>query len=315
VSEQLFVPQVLYFNEFKNLEVINEVSQGWQNRWTYIKKGTTEAKLWVFTTPRMQFSCVDYNNAIMIDSSPPVGSIHLSFIRTHGLCNTNYQKMYKHELVVVESGEETNFFANQRNEIFSIVFEKSFFNMLFYQYFGENFKKIRLNSRFFLKEDRVDNFIQKLNYWFYFVKKQDTQLTNENFFSIEEDILDNLFSLIVTSKDSFKKEKEYTKKARKLLQENINNIYTIADLTKEFDISTRTLQYNFKQQLGVTPKQYLQNLRLNAIRQQLLSKESHKRSIADIISEYGFFHPSHFAQEYKTFFGETPTTTLNKLKT
>ena len=150
MSKQLFIPQVLYFNEFKNLEVINEVSQGWQNRWTYIKKGTTEVKVWIFTTPRMQFSCVDYNNAIMIDSSPPVGSIHLSFIRTHGLCNTNHQKMYKHELVVVESGEETNFFANQKNEIFSIVFEKSFFNTLFYQYFGDDFKKIRSNSRFFL---------------------------------------------------------------------------------------------------------------------------------------------------------------------
>jgi AraC-like DNA-binding protein len=33
-------------------------------------------------------------------------------------------------------------------------------------------------------------------------------------------------------------------------------------------------------------------------------------NISDIALKYGFFHPSHFTQEYKKLFGKTPTETL-----
>jgi AraC family ethanolamine operon transcriptional activator len=32
--------------------------------------------------------------------------------------------------------------------------------------------------------------------------------------------------------------------------------------------------------------------------------------ISDVALKYGFFHPSHFSQDYKKMFGETPTQTL-----
>ncbi len=312
MKNQLFIPQVLEYNQFKDLEMVNAISQGWQNRWTYIKKGNTEAKIKVFTTPRMQFSWITYNNAIMINSSPPYGSVQLSFVIAQDLCNINNKKIQGNELYVVESGEESNYLANNANEIFTIVFEKDFFNKIFYQYFGKNLKEICINNRIHLKELECNLFFQKINNLFHFIKDTKKELTNEYFFTIEEDIIEHLFSLIITTENYFVKEKGYVKKARKILEENIDNIYTITELVQEFNISTRTLQYNFQRELGITPKQYLQDLRLNAIRKELLTLNSDKTSISEIISKYGYFHPSHFTQKYKSFFGETPTQTLIK---
>ena len=308
----LFVPQILDYTQFRDLEIVNAISQGWQNRWTYLKKGTTEAKIKVFSTPRMQFSWITYDNAIMINSSPPIGSVQLSFVITQDLCNINHQKIEGNELYIVESGNESDYLANSANEIFTIVFEKSFFHKIFYQYFGKNLQDISINNRVPLHKLECNLFFQKINNIFHFIKDTKQELSNEYFFAIEEDIIDHLFSLIITTESYYTKEKGYVKKARKILEENIDNIYTITELVEEFNISTRALQYNFQKELGITPKQYLQDLRLNAIRKELLTQNSEKISISEIISKYGYFHPSHFTQTYKLFFGETPTQTLRK---
>ena len=55
MDKQLFTPQVFDIDEFQDLEIIESVSQGWEIRWTYIKTGTTEAKLWVFTHQECSF--------------------------------------------------------------------------------------------------------------------------------------------------------------------------------------------------------------------------------------------------------------------
>ena len=313
MKEELFVPQILQFDEFRDLEFINVISQGWQNRWTYVQTGTTEVKLWIFTTPRMQFSKVDYDNAIMIESSPPYGTVQLSFIRTNGLCNTNNQKLEKYELLIIESGEDTNYLANESNEIFTIVCEKSFFSRMFYGYFEEDFKQIRSDYKVRLDEYKIDSFIQKLHTYYIFFQNKNAALTNEMFFSIEENILETLFSLLITSDKKVFKAKEHTVKARKILEENVTNIYKITDLIQELHISGRTLQYSFQEHLGMTPKQYLQYLRLSAIRKELLSARYEKKNISDIIAKYGYFHPSSFTVAYKNFFGETPTQTLSKI--
>ncbi len=312
MSNPLFVPQILDYAQFRDLEIVNAISQGWQNRWTYLKKGTTEAKIKVFTTPRMQFSWITYNNAIMINSSPPFGSVQLSFVITQDLCNINHQKIEGNELYIVESGDESDYLANSANEIFTIVFEKSFFHKIFYQYFGKNLQEISVNNRVPLRELECNMFFQKINDIFRFITDTKQELSDEYFFTIEEDTIEHLFSLIITTEGYYTKDKGYVKKARKILEENIDNIYTITELVEEFNISTRALQYSFQKELGITPKQYLQDLRLNAIRKELLTLNSDKTSIAEIISKYAYFHPSHFTQKYKSFFGETPTQTLHK---
>ena len=98
MNKTIFTPQILRYDDFRDLEIIKDISQGWDILWTYIKAGGTDASIWVVTTPRMQFSKVSYNNAIMIESSPPVGSVQLSFIRTKGACSSHNQKLKDNDI-------------------------------------------------------------------------------------------------------------------------------------------------------------------------------------------------------------------------
>jgi AraC family ethanolamine operon transcriptional activator len=313
MNNSLFNPQVLIYDELKDLEFINALSQGWDNRWTYIKRGGTEAKLWVFTTPRMQFSWVGYDNAIMIESSPPEGSVQISFVRTSGVCSSLNQKVEKHELIIIYSGEETNYLANEANEIFSLVFEKHFFDQIFYRYFGKALDDIRNDYRLNIEENGVDNFILHMQYWLAFFQKGESQkLSRDIYLHIEEDIVDHLFGLIHVKEKKSTREQFDISYARQVLESNIDNIYSIGDLVNELHVSTRTLQSHFKAKLGISPKQYLQNLRLNTIREELLRADPHNTTVSEIALKYGFFHPSHFTLEYKKLFNKTPTQTLSK---
>ena len=313
MDKQLFTPQVFDIDEFQDLEIIESVSQGWEIRWTYIKTGTTEAKLWVFTTPRMQFSWVGYDNAIMIESSPPRGTVQLSFIKTDGLCNINHKKIQNYELLIVQSGEESNFLSHRSNAIFSIAFEYSFFHRIFYRYFERELDQVRKEYRLILDERRIDRFITKLQSYFYFFKNNQKEFANAMFFAVEEEIIEELFSLVVLNDEEQKAETNHILKARKILEDNVDNLYKISELIDTMDISGRVLQYSFKKDLGLSPKQYLQYLRLSAVRKELLQRRNEAINISDIIAKYGFFHPSAFTVAYKNFFGETPTQTLSKI--
>ena len=313
MDSSLFKPQIFMYDEFQDLEIINAMSQGWDNRWTYLKRKVTEAKLWVFTTPRMQFSWVGYNNAIMIESSPPIGSVQLSFVRTSGVCSSHNQKVEDHELIIIYSGEEANYLANNTNEIFSMVFEKHFFDQMFYRYFAKELHQIRNSYRLKIEEESVDKLISQMQFWLTFFQKEESRsLTQDIYLRIEEDIVEYLFGLIQVNEKRSSKEKFDISRARKILESNIDNIYTIADLVTELQVSTRTLQSHFKDKLGISPKQYLQNLRLNAIREELLRANPQDITVSEIALKYGFFHPSHFTLEYKKLFHKTPTETLLK---
>jgi len=313
MNNQIFIPQTIIYDKFKELERINEFSQGWDNRWIHIKKGITQARLKIFTTPRIQFSSMSYSNGIKIEGSPPKGTVMISLIDTDDICNFNNKKIDKHELIIIRYGEELNYIASNKNTIFSIVIEEHFYDYMIERYFDKSIDTLRENHKFSVDPDDMNNFILQMEHWLiYFNKDENKILSMDIYLSIEEDIIDNLFSNIILKDKKRYKTKFDIIAARKILEENVENIYSINDLIDELNINARTLQYNFKEHLGITPKQYLHSLRLNAIKNELLNSDNLQTNISNIALKYGFFHHSHFSFEYKKLFGETPSDTLAK---
>ena len=74
------------------------------------------------------------------------------------------------------------------------------------------------------------------------------------------------------------------------------------------------MHQSFKTDYGITPKKYLQNLRLNAIHKELFLAYPKAVTIIDLAQKYNFFHMGHFSQEYKKIFGQTPSQTLHSTK-
>jgi len=87
---------------------------------------------------------------------------------------------------------------------------------------------------------------------------------------------------------------------------------TVGELCQVAGVSERTLQYLIRQKYGITPKAYLQLVRLNGVHRALYRTNSRKAKIADIANDWGFWHMGQFAKDYKGLFGELPSVTFGK---
>lgn len=74
----------------------------------------------------------------------------------------------------------------------------------------------------------------------------------------------------------------------------------------------RTLQYLFKQQLGMTPKAYLKGQKLYQAHRKFRQSNPSIIEIKDIAHNLGFWHMGQFAADYRMLFGELPSTTLKR---
>jgi len=87
---------------------------------------------------------------------------------------------------------------------------------------------------------------------------------------------------------------------------------TVGDLCHIAGVKERTLEYIFREKLGLGPLRFIRLLRLHAARRELVATEAGKTTIGDIADRMGLLHHSRFAAEYSALFGEMPSQTLAK---
>lgn len=75
--------------------------------------------------------------------------------------------------------------------------------------------------------------------------------------------------------------------------------------------SIRTLEYAFREVLGMTPKQYIDFYRINLLREKIL--EAPHIPIMHHGYEVGLSHLGNLSKNYKALYGETPSTTKRRL--
>jgi len=66
------------------------------------------------------------------------------------------------------------------------------------------------------------------------------------------------------------------------------------------------------EQFGIAPKEYLRAQRLIGVRRALREGSPGEAVIARVAADFGFWHGSQFAAEYRRLFGELPSETLTK---
>lgn len=86
----------------------------------------------------------------------------------------------------------------------------------------------------------------------------------------------------------------------------------VTDLCEAAGVSERTLQYAFKEVMGMTPVAYLIRLRLHRVRQALRATTHRSTTVTAEALRWGFWHFGDFSRAYKTCFAELPSETLRR---
>ena len=118
-------------------------------------------------------------------------------------------------------------------------------------------------------------------------------------------------SLISCYLSSYYQERRRSDVVREIERQIIANY---ADSSYELDVFLRSLPFSydylrklFQKEIGVTPHQYLQDKRLQAAAELLVSQSTGKGSVAEIARMCGFREPLYFSRVFKKTYGVSPS--------
>ncbi|MEM8905500.1 MAG: AraC family transcriptional regulator [Actinomycetota bacterium] len=101
------------------------------------------------------------------------------------------------------------------------------------------------------------------------------------------------------------------RQARDHIDQNLSRPLAVEDIAAAVEVSVRTLQNNFRADLGQTPTSYIRNRRLERARADLAdARPGTGVTVTDVALRWGFTHLGRFAVVYRNRFGESPSQTL-----
>ena len=99
--------------------------------------------------------------------------------------------------------------------------------------------------------------------------------------------------------------------AAHLMRTQPDEALTVEGIARAVGLSVRALHAGFRRELDRSPKQYLQQVRLDRAHADLAAAQPGSGiRIIDIAHRWGFSHPGRFATTYRQHYGEAPAATL-----
>lgn len=104
----------------------------------------------------------------------------------------------------------------------------------------------------------------------------------------------------------------YVRKAEEFMRAHVAEPITLPQVAAAAGISVRALSRGFQDFRSTSPMAWLKGIRLERVRDSLLTCDPNGTSISAIALEWGFDHLGHFGQAFRNRFGETPRDTLRR---
>jgi len=102
-------------------------------------------------------------------------------------------------------------------------------------------------------------------------------------------------------------------RVRRFIHEHLTESMTLADLCHHAHLQARSLEYGFRDLVGLSPFKYIKMLRLGEVRRRLQASNSAEHSVSQVALDCGFSHLSQFAADYKRAFLESPSATVRAI--
>jgi transcriptional regulator GlxA family with amidase domain len=98
------------------------------------------------------------------------------------------------------------------------------------------------------------------------------------------------------------------------MRDHLAEPWQIPEVCLALRVSRRELEYAFRTSFDTSPRDFLQALRLNAIRRALQNEDNPQESVSHLALDHGITHFGRFSAHYRALFGESPSKTQARRK-
>jgi len=310
--------------EFDDFDAFAASTRSWNVQMTQLSQGKSINTLQQLSVEHAKLNYMVFNGHKTTVGDPPSGrtfAFHSSSMNSELIWRK--KKVGPNDLMIFPSGAEHDVMTKGQDiHVFVVTLPESVWRASLSDRDAEIWHK-QLSSREIVSLS--DRGMSKLKYsllsYFKIIKKTPDVLDLEPFRRSvgEQTILAITRALSVAKinhslESTRKSTPEAWGKIEKIIRVNGRSLLPISQLSQAAGVSERSLRRLFHDRYGISPKNYLNRIRLNGVRRDLRKRSSGETAITDIANNWGFWHMGQFAADYKLLFGELPSTTLNKIR-
>ena len=294
-------------NYYENHQMMytNSESRNWKYQCTYqLLPDRVAGHHQVLHLSNMQVSYARREGGIMQDVNIPTDTISLASIEEAGdkIC-FHRTKIKTGDIIFYDGSRSYNLLTNNTVKFRIVTIKKSFLGPLLPLLEDALHKTIHDTDKL------LSRTLKEVWETFTTTTKRD----EIDFVNAEAKILEVIKELLndqTPKLHKLTKGEEVCLKIREDVYNHIDAKVEIKSLSREYNISQRTMQVSFRSLFGLTPNKFLRQMKLNHVYHNLRYKNDKKESVMKIAHKWGFTHMGHFTTYYKKLFGETPSQTL-----
>ena len=306
------------FNDFEDFAT---TARSWDVDFRQIERGRFKAFLSQYISENIQLTRASFNRSLDQKGSPPKGLWTFAIV-----ASSDMQLIFKsreigiNDIMLYPPGSEICAISQAGFDILTFSASENFLNSISEKHrlpeFGKQFKGIDIIRSKTKNINIVRDILIRI---FSEMHKYDFQTKNgheafDKKYNIPKAILSAIYSCekSLSVRHQIKLRDAAFNQAMACIETHAGDPLSVTGLVKSTGVSERTLQYVFRERLGLGPKAYIRTYRLNRVRRDIIRSNPSTLKIADIANRWGFWHMGQFASDYRQFFGELPSDTLGR---
>ncbi|MDO8825167.1 helix-turn-helix domain-containing protein [Methylophaga sp.] len=295
----------------------------WSQDYTQLDRGSFTGSITSVTGRNMQIFRESMNRAVDQIASAPEDTYVIGLPTIiEGNASWGGEQVKPDSLITLDKNAELLFRTSHFSEITAAVISAEHLEEYAGQVEGIDLRKVldNVNPVEIIPTDVAHRLLAALNSSTNYISKS---AGNPNIQHIlrhfEDNLLDTCLQALLHASDG--QERHYDQRIHRYIVNRVRELtlssdgdcLTIGEICINLCISRRTLNHAFSRVLGITPVEYMRNLRLHRVRSELQSSP-YETTIANVAAKWGFWHMSLFSRYYRELFGECPSETLQYSK-
>lgn len=295
----------------------------WSQDYTQLDRGSFTGSITSVTGRNMQIFRESMNRAVDQIASAPEDTYVIGLPTIiEGNASWGGEQVMADSLITLDKNAELLFRTSHFSEITAAVISAQYLEEYAGQVEGINLRKLmdNVNPVEIIPTDVAHRLLAALNSSTNYISKISGNPNIQHILRhFEDNLMDTCLQALLHASDG--QERHYDQRIHRYIVNRVRELtlssdgecLTIGEICINLCISRRTLNHAFSRVLGITPVEYMRNLRLHRVRSELQSSP-YETTIANVAAKWGFWHMSLFSRYYRELFGECPSETLLNTK-